>query len=118
MTKNSDEKEVSFEEALTLLEQIVRQLEEGQLGLSESLARYEEGVRCLKRCHQALEAAERRVVLLTAVDNEGVASTEPFDEEAMSLDEKKQARTRRRSQRSSGLEEPVRDDMDTPRGLF
>ena len=52
----------SFEQALASLEQIVHDLEEGRLGLAESLARYEEGVKLLKQCHGLLEprgAADR-----------------------------------------------------------
>jgi len=112
----AEPEEASFEETLAKLEQIVRQLEEGQLGLSQSLACYEDGVRYLKQCHQALERAERKIALLTGVDAEGRAETLPFDEQAMSLEEKRESRSRRRSQRRP--EEPVRDDMDTQKGLF
>ena len=91
------EKDVSFEEALGKLEEIVQQLEDGQLGLTESLARYEEGIHYVKRCHQTLAAAEKKISLLTALDREGEAKLEAFDEQAMRLDEKKQARSRCRS---------------------
>lgn len=96
MTKHADA-EVSFEESLGRLEEIVRQLEDGSLGLSDSLARYEEGMKCLKRCHEALERAERKIELLTRVDAEGNETTQTFDEEQMTLDEKAAARSRRRS---------------------
>jgi exodeoxyribonuclease VII small subunit len=72
-------REPSFEASLAELEQIVRQLEEGQLGLSDSLARYELGVRRLKECYQLLERAERRIELLERVDAEGQPVTRPFD---------------------------------------
>lgn len=69
----------TFEQALERLEAIVHQLEDGQIGLEESLARYEEGVALLKRCYGILETAEQRVALLTGVDGDGNAVTEPFD---------------------------------------
>jgi exodeoxyribonuclease VII small subunit len=72
----------SFEQALAALEQIVHDLEEGRLGVAESLARYEEGVKLLKQCHGLLERAERRIELLTGVDESGNALTEPFDDRA------------------------------------
>lgn len=88
---------VSFEESLARLEEIVRELEDGQLGLSESLSRYEEGVRHLKQCHAALSAAEQKIQLLTAIDKDGTATTQPFEAETLAVEEKQQARSRRRS---------------------
>ena len=87
----------TFEQSLEQLEQIVRQLEEGELGLSESLERYEAGVRHLRQCHQALEVAERKIELLVGVDAAGNPVTEPFDEGDMTLEEKAAARTQRRT---------------------
>ena len=74
--------EATFEQTLAELEQIVRQLEEGTLGLSESLAQYEQGVKRLKECFGHLDRAERRVELLERVDPAGKAVTRPFDDEA------------------------------------
>jgi exodeoxyribonuclease VII small subunit len=87
----------TFEQSLEKLEQVVQQLEEGQLGLSESLQQYEEGVKHLRRCYGALEAAERKIEVLAGVDAEGNPITEPFDDAELSLDEKAAARTQRRS---------------------
>jgi exodeoxyribonuclease VII small subunit len=73
--------EESFESSMRQLELIVADLESGRLGLEASLTRYEEGVKRLKRCHQFLQAAERRIELITAVDSEGKMTTTPFSEE-------------------------------------
>ena len=62
---------VKFEHALAELEAIVRELEDGQTGLEEALARYEKGVGLLKRCYGQLREAEQRILLLTGVDAEG-----------------------------------------------
>lgn len=114
---STDEAEPRFEESLEKLEQVVRQLEEGQLGLSESLESYAAGVKHLQQCFQALEAAERKIELLTGVDADGRPLTEPFDEAEMSLEEKAATRSRRRS-RPAASADGVAEDMDTPGGLF
>ena len=84
----------TFEQALAELETIVRELEEGQIALAESLARYERGVKLLKQCYQLLENAERQIELLNRVDSDGQAHSEPFDDRAISLEEKAQSRGR------------------------
>lgn len=68
----------NFEQSLSELEQIVHDLEEGQLGLNEALARYEQGVKLLRHCHGLLEGAQRRVEILTGVDPQGNPITQPF----------------------------------------
>jgi exodeoxyribonuclease VII small subunit len=70
--------EVSFEDALTELENIVRELEDGSIGLEQSLARYEVGVGLLKQCYAKLAAAEKRIVQLAGIDADGNAVLEPF----------------------------------------
>ena len=52
----------------------MRDLEEGRLGLAESLGRYEEGIKLLKQCYTQLEQAERRIELLTGFDAGGKSS--------------------------------------------
>jgi exodeoxyribonuclease VII small subunit len=71
--------EPSFEDSLIELENVVHDLEDGRLGLTESLGRYEEGVKHLKRCYQLLEQAEQKIGLLTGVNDDGSACSEPFD---------------------------------------
>jgi len=71
--------EVTFEQAIEQLEQIVHRLEDQQCGLDESLALYEEGVKLLKQCRAKLEEAEQKIKLLTGVDESGEPITEPFD---------------------------------------
>jgi exodeoxyribonuclease VII small subunit len=68
----------SFELSLAELEAIVHDLEEGELGLAESLARYEQGVKHLKQCFELLEQAEQKIDLLTGVADDGAAQTMPF----------------------------------------
>ena len=87
----------TFEEALEELEAIVHELEEGEIGLNEALARYEHGVKLLRQCYDLLERAERKIELLGGVDAQGKPVTEPFADAALSLDEKAQRRSRRRT---------------------
>ena len=90
-----------FEASLTQLEGIVHELEDGRVGLEESLARYEEGVKLLRHCHGLLTKAERRIEILSGVDAEGNPITQPMDEESGTLEEKAAGRSRRRSAKSA-----------------
>ena len=74
--------QLSFEDALKRLEQIVHCLEEGEVGLEESLERYEEGVKLLRQSYDLLQRAERRIELLSGLDAEGNPITQPFDDSA------------------------------------
>ena len=114
----------TFEQVLSQLEAVVHMLEDGQIGLDESLAKYEEGVKLLKSCRESLRNVEQKITLLTGIDADGNPVVEPFTEEAASLEEKKEARTRRRSRASTGASpehsEPAADldAGDRQKGLF
>jgi exodeoxyribonuclease VII small subunit len=70
---------LTFEAALEQLQTIVHELEEGELGLEASLARFEEGVRLLRTCYVILEQAEQKIEILTGADAAGNPVTAPFD---------------------------------------
>ncbi len=72
-------KEISFEEAIARLEEIVSSLESGEAPLDKSLALFEEGVGLVKKCNEQLEKAESAVKKLVNVDGELVEK--PFDNE-------------------------------------
>jgi exodeoxyribonuclease VII small subunit len=55
---------LSFEAALTELEQIVTSMEEGQMPLEQSLAAYKRGAELLKLCQAALRDAQQQVSIL------------------------------------------------------
>lgn len=55
------DKPLTFEEALTRLESIAEQIERGQIGLEESIARYEEGMSLVRQCRDLLTRAEHRI---------------------------------------------------------
>lgn len=59
---NSDkENELSFEKALSRLEEIVRALEKGDAPLADSLGLFEEGTALVRSCSQQLDEAEQKV---------------------------------------------------------
>src|SRR5262245_30179521 len=93
--------ELTFEQALTQLEEIVRDLENGQSGLEESLSRYEQGVGLLKRCYAQLREAEQRHLLLTGTDADGNPVTQPFEDSASIEALKPDARKRRKKTEES-----------------
>lgn len=70
--------ELSFEQAVQQLQQMVERMEDEQLGLEEAVACYEQGVALLRHCMTLLRKAEQRIVLLTGVDEEGNPIVEPL----------------------------------------
>src|SRR5216684_371369 len=87
---------LTFEQALAELDRIVRELEDGQTSLEESLARYERGISLLKRCYAQLRQAEQRIQLLTGVDEEGQPILQPFEHSATAESNKAEANRRRK----------------------
>ncbi len=69
-------KKIDFEASLDQLEQLVDQMEEGELTLEDSLKAFEQGVKLTRECQQALKAAEQKVQLL--MEKNGELVTEPF----------------------------------------
>ncbi len=67
---NNETKNKSFESSLEALEQIVRQLEDGDLPLEKSLELFEQGIRLSRECQERLGQAERRIEILLR-DNQG-----------------------------------------------
>jgi exodeoxyribonuclease VII small subunit len=59
-------KPLSFEEALARLEAIADDIEQGRIGLEESIVRYEEGMKLIQRCKAVLSEAEQRIIRLQA----------------------------------------------------
>ena len=78
--KGDDPAELSFEERLARLEQIVTKLEAGDVGLDESLKLYAEGSGLIKDCRKTLAEAEKKIAKLTE-DAAGKLATEPLEAE-------------------------------------
>jgi exodeoxyribonuclease VII small subunit len=78
MNKN-EEQPKSFEASLEALEQIVRELESGDLPLEKSLELFEDGIRLSRQCQERLNQAERRIEVLLR-DNQGRPVVSAFEE--------------------------------------
>ena len=72
--------EKKFEAALSRLEEIVKELEAGELPLEQSLKLFEEGIKLSRVCNKRLEDAERRVEILLK-DKAGNITALPFEEQ-------------------------------------
>ena len=77
MTNNEQSK--TFEASLEALEQIVRDLEHGDLPLEKSLELFEQGIRLSRECQERLSQAERRIEILLR-DNQGRTVVAPFED--------------------------------------
>lgn len=67
--------EMTFEEAMAALEQVVNQLERGEVALEESIALYERGAALKAHCAAKLKAAEEKVELIRAQEGRAVGTT-------------------------------------------
>lgn len=72
---------LSFEDALSELETIVRNLESGQTKLDESITAYERGVALKKHCEKRLNDARLKIEKITLDENGSPTGLEPFDPE-------------------------------------
>jgi exodeoxyribonuclease VII small subunit len=116
MAKQKKDEPPGFEEALAELETVARELEDGSCGLDESLRKFEQGVALLRRCYGLLDAAERKIALLTGFDGDGNPVLEPFDASATA---EQGAAGRRKARREPGAGEAGADANGTgARGLF
>jgi exodeoxyribonuclease VII small subunit len=96
-----------FEDALGKLQESVARLEAGELDLSDALACYEQGIGQLKVCYELLEDAERRIELLCGVDAEGNPTTTPYADDVMSLEQKLDSRSQRRTHSATSVASDV-----------
>ncbi|MFZ2100298.1 MAG: exodeoxyribonuclease VII small subunit [Oricola sp.] len=76
---HADVKEMNFEQALKLLEEIVDKLERGDVPLDESIAIYERGEALRNRCDALLKAAEAKIEKIKLNREGKPAGTEPLD---------------------------------------
>ena len=64
MTTENGKEELSFEESMNKLEELVKKLEEGNLDLDERIKIYSEAVKLKERCRKILDESERKVEIL------------------------------------------------------
>ena len=70
----------TFEQSMKQLEQIVVELESGELTLEQAIKKFEEGMELSKFCSQKLEETERKITLLMQ-NSAGQAVEKPFPTE-------------------------------------
>ncbi|MFW5444424.1 MAG: exodeoxyribonuclease VII small subunit [Methylococcaceae bacterium] len=68
-----------FEDSLEELQQLVEQMEQGDLSLEESLKSFERGVKLTNTCQKSLQDAEQKVQIL--LEKNGKQTLEPFNDE-------------------------------------
>jgi exodeoxyribonuclease VII small subunit len=83
--KKTETQRKNFETSLASLEQIVRELERGDLPLEDSLKLFENGVRLARECQDRLNQAERRIEVLMR-DSDGRPVVSEFEKEEVSTD--------------------------------
>ena len=86
--------EIKFEDALKKLEDIVGDLESGNLSLEDSLAKYEEGVKLSVLCTKKLDAAKKKVEILVKNEDDKL-ELQPFDESGLGKVAIKKSKTKR-----------------------
>ena len=72
-----DLNDLSFEEALSLLDQTVESLESGSLTLAQSTAMYERGMKLARICNEMLTSAETRITRIRTAYGEQMRMVEP-----------------------------------------
>ena len=75
----------NFEQSLKQLEDIVKELETGDLPLEKALKRFEEGMALSKHCSHILDETEKKVSQLIQ-NNEGLTSEQDFGEDETDAD--------------------------------
>ncbi len=73
-------KKKTFEQAMKQLEQIVQDLESGDMPLEKAIKTFEEGIRLSKFCSEKLDETEKRITILMQ-NSEGKLSESPFPAE-------------------------------------
>ncbi|HET7512155.1 MAG TPA: exodeoxyribonuclease VII small subunit, partial [Chthoniobacterales bacterium] len=68
----------NFEQAMKRLEEIVEQMESGDLLLEDLILRYEEGMKLVKLCQERLASAEERIEIITR-NSAGKAVVKEFE---------------------------------------
>jgi exodeoxyribonuclease VII small subunit len=78
MSEKPSPRKERFEDYLKQVEEAVKALEGGKLGLEESIEKYEVGVKALRQCYAILEQAERKIQILIK-EKDGTLAARDFD---------------------------------------
>ena len=75
--QKNDTGQLSFEEAIKELTNIVGKIEQGQIPLQDSLQQYEKGMDLIKNCRAILQKAEKRIEKITKTEAEQIEDEIP-----------------------------------------
>jgi exodeoxyribonuclease VII small subunit len=79
-------KNLKFEDAMQRLDKIVEAMESGEIGIEESIGRYEEAMQLAAHCREILDRSEQRIKKIQ-LDAAGKPTVEPFEPPPASDDE-------------------------------
>ena len=116
--RQAQDEAASFEESLAELQQIVGDLEDGTLGLDESMQRFERGVALLRTCYAKLDQAEQKIEILIGMDEQGNPELAPFDATATADQTGKSAGRRSSAKKKSKSTSDETDDDADGQSLF
>lgn len=71
----------TFEQSMKKLEQIVQELESGDLPLEDAMKKFEEGIKLSSLCSEKLDETEKKITLLLQ-DQKGNVSEKPFESDS------------------------------------
>lgn len=71
---------MTYEQAVAALESIIEKIEEGSIGLEQSIASYRDGTALIKRCREILDKAEQEIETLEAGTEESTSGAAAADE--------------------------------------
>ena len=74
MDKNKEK--LNFEESMRELENIVQELEKGELNLEDSMVEFEKGIKLSKECSKFLEEAEKKISILVQKEDGSISEEE------------------------------------------
>jgi len=77
----------NFEMAMKQLEQIVQDLETGDMPLEKAIKKFEEGIQISKYCSEKLDASEKKITLLMRDSDGKKISETPFENENLGSEE-------------------------------
>ena len=105
--KTKTDEPVAFEDAFNELQEIVGQLENGQLTLGQSLNQYEKGIARLRECYLALDQAEQKIKTLVNLDKDGNLITTDFKNDTTSAAKRKSSAKKNTPPKSPDRDEDV-----------
>lgn len=57
-------KKISIEEAFERMDEIIEQMQSGELSLEDSFQKYEEGMKLVKTCNESIDKVEKKLITL------------------------------------------------------